>query len=403
MRIVDWKEKKVKHIFELINGGTPRSTVEEYWCENGIVWITPEDLSKSGKTIDNSLRKISELGLEKSPAKLVRENSIVISTRAPIGNIKIATVPFATNQGCKSMQLLDNRNDIRFFYYWLYVNKDFLNHLGRGTTFLELSNYDLKNIKLYVPSNDEQNKIANFMDKKFNDIDSLIFDKQLLIKLLEKKRQAIITETVTKGLNPNVKMKDSGIDWIGEIPEHWKVVKLKRYLKVHNGREIENELDFDNDTGINVYGSGGVFKKTDKYLYHGESVLFGRKGTIGKPLYVNKKFWTVDTMYFTTYNDNANPKYFYYVLKTFPWKLHTTQTALPSIVGSDIENEYFVFPSYKEQKQLAKILDIKTEKIDKLRRLITKQIEKLKEYRESLIYEAVTGKIDLNCDDSSEE
>lgn len=183
--------------------------------------------------------------------------------------------------------------------------------------------------------------------------------------------------------------KDSGIEWIGKIPEHWMVMKLKRCFKVYNGREILNEID-KNEDGIDVFGSGGAFKKTDNYIYNQESVLFGRKGTIGKPIYVNYPFWTVDTMYYTKYKGGMYPKFFYYVLKTFPWEIHTTTTALPSIVGSDIENEYWGIPAFFEQKEIADFLDDICYRIDKSTQLKKQQIATLQKYLQSLITETVT-------------
>ena len=105
-------------------------------------------------------------------------------------------------------------------------------------------------------------------------------------------------------------MKDSGVEWIGEIPEEWKLVQLKRFAFVNNGREIPEEVDKCSEA-IPVYGSGGVFKYTTNLLYDGQVVMFGRKGTLGKPLYANCKFWTVDTMYFLTFSGELSGHIFF--------------------------------------------------------------------------------------------
>ncbi|MED3645026.1 restriction endonuclease subunit S [Caldifermentibacillus hisashii] len=390
----NWRNVKVKYIFNVKNGGTPKSDVAEYWDEEGIVWVTPEDLSNEGIELYESKRKISDLGIKNSSANLIKPNSIVISTRAPIGNIKLVKVPFTTNQGCKSLEN-NSEIDMEYYYFYFSILKDYLNSFGYGTTFLELSNFALKNVKIVLPPLIEQKKISKYLKKIIGDINCIIQNKKNLITVLEEKRQSIITEVVTKGLNPNVKMKDSGIEWIGKIPEHWKIIAFKRCMKILNGREIEVELDKEDINGINVYGSGGAFKKTDRYLYSGESVLFGRKGTIGKPLYVNEPFWTVDTMYYTHFYENSYAKWFYYVLKIYPWKLIMTQTALPSIVGTDLANDLWAIPPYEEQIKIANFLTNEETKINEIIRTIRLQIQQLYEYRQSLIYEAVTGKIDV--------
>jgi type I restriction enzyme S subunit len=205
-------------------------------------------------------------------------------------------------------------------------------------------------------------------------------------------KQSVITEAVTKGLNPDVPMKDSGIEWICEIPEHWGIAYLKHFCKVNSGREIEVELEKYSDNAVPVYGSGGVFKYTDKSQFNGEAVMFGRKGTLGKPIYVNEGFWAVDTMYYLTFGNTLEARYCFYQLVAFNWEPYITQTALPSIVAADIVNTSFAFPSIEEQQAIADYLDEKCADIDSLIQIKQSKIDSLKEYKKSIIYEYVTGK-----------
>ena len=184
-------------------------------------------------------------------------------------------------------------------------------------------------------------------------------------------------------------MKDSGIEWIGEIPEGWDIAQLKRFVIVNNGREIENEID-RSDSAIPVYGSGGVFKYTDSFMYDGKSVLFGRKGTLGKPLYVDGRFWTVDTMYFLTFEDGLHPKYNYYQLSAFDWEPHITKTALPGVVASQIVSCRFPFPSLPEQQMIADFLDTECARIDAVIEQTRASIEEYKKLKQSVITQAVT-------------
>ena len=185
------------------------------------------------------------------------------------------------------------------------------------------------------------------------------------------------------------KMKDSGIEWIGEIPEGWSIAQLKRFVIVNNGREIENGI-YRSDSAIPVYGSGGVFKYTDSFMYDGKSVLFGRKGTLGKPLYVEGQFWTVDTMYFLTFKGGLHPKYNYYQLRAFDWKPHITKTALPSVVASEIVSCSFPFPSLPEQQKIADFLDAECARIDAVIEQTRASIEEYKKLKQSVITQAVT-------------
>lgn len=190
-------------------------------------------------------------------------------------------------------------------------------------------------------------------------------------------------------------MKESGIDWIGRIPNEWHLAQLKRFVTVNNGREILEEIDKSNDA-IPVYGSGGIFKYTSSYLYDGIAVLFGRKGTLGKPIMTNGKIWVVDTMYYLTYSPELDPKFNYFQLQCFDWVPHITQTALPSIVASEIVSCSFAFPLLWEQKKIASFLEAELAKIDIVQRNTRFAIDEYKRLRQSIIAEAVTKGIQRN-------
>ena len=177
-----------------------------------------------------------------------------------------------------------------------------------------------------------------------------------------------------------------------KLPEGWTIGLLKHFVTVHNGREIVKEVDKFSENAIRVFGSGGVFKYTDNYLYDGEAVLFGRKGTLGKPIYTEGKFWAVDTMYFLTFKKNLLAKYCYYMLSAFDWQPFITQTALPSVVASEIVAQKFPIPPLTSQLSLLTFLDRKCAEIDELAALQETMIEELKRYKQSLITETVTGK-----------
>lgn len=183
------------------------------------------------------------------------------------------------------------------------------------------------------------------------------------------------------------KFKDSGIDWIQKIPETWEVGQLKRLLSFNNGQDYKH---IESDSGYPVYGSGGVFMHASQYLYDGEAVLFGRKGTINKPLYVNDKFWTVDTMYYALPKEDCIAKYIYYMAILFPYDKYQTSTALPSMTQSILGNLIVCIPQKDEQQRIADYLDEKCREIDSLIGLQEQMIEALKAYKQSVITEAVT-------------
>lgn len=415
-----WGVKPLKRVFKIINGGTPSSSEESYW--NGeIVWVTPNDLSKLTEAcIVDSERKITQDGLHNCSARIVPKGSIVISTRAPIGYVAIAGVPLCTNQGCKSLVAINKVNP-KYFYYWMHSISFYLNVLGQGTTFIELSNSSLSMVELLTPSINEQKAIANFLDQKTAVIDDLIADKEKFIELLQEKRQAIITEAVTKGLNPNVRMKDSGIEWIGEIPEHWEVSKIKftTYVKGRIGWQGLRADEFIDEGPYLVTGTDFVdglvnwdscyhismerYNEAPPIQLRENDLLITKDGTIGKVAIVKNKpkYAILNSGIFVTRPKNSAylTEFMYWILNSQVFNKFIQYMSLGSTIvhlyQQTFENFSFPITNLNEQKTIAHFLDRKVAEIDGLISDIKLQIQKLKEYRQSLISEAVTGKIDV--------
>ncbi|MCF2918263.1 restriction endonuclease subunit S [Pseudoalteromonas sp. Cn5-37] len=253
--------------------------------------------------------------------------------------------------------------------------------------------------KLPYPPLQEQNKIASFIQKKSAKIDNLIKKKKEIIGILKKQREALIYHSVTKGLDSEVRLKESDTHFLGKIPAHWEVKRLKFMSSIKNGTDYKHVEIQDYEDGHPVYGSGGVFRKANKYLHDGPSVLYGRKGTIDKPLLVYGKFWTVDTMFYSVPEKNVSPEYMYYFSLTIQYRYLSTQTALPSITQSDLENYFCCCPPYHEQLAIKDYLDTKVSAIDKVIAQHENAISKLIDYRSASIIAAITGQIDVRKED----
>ena len=190
--------------------------------------------------------------------------------------------------------------------------------------------------------------------------------------------------------------KDSGVEWIGEVPRHWEVVPLKRAITINNGCDYKH-VQVEED-GYPVIGSGGQFAWASQYMYDGEAVLLGRKGTIDKPMYYNGKFWTVDTMFYGIPKKNANCKYLYYIAKNIPFERYATATAMPSMTQTDLNNNTICLPPLDEQSSIANYLDKKCSEIDKVISAQQKRIALLQELKQSVITHAVTKGLDPNVE-----
>ncbi|EIO6376006.1 restriction endonuclease subunit S [Campylobacter upsaliensis] len=294
---------------------------------------------------------------------------------------------------------IPNEKILPNFVSYLFKSKIMIGEFDKNSygLCLDMNNLrydDFRNIKIPLPPLQEQKEIAEFLDKKCEKIQNYIDKKQKLITLLQEKKQALINEVVTKGLNPNIEFKNSGIAYLGLIPHHWEVRRMKFMASIHNGRE---QTEIADENGIYpIYGSGGILGKSMYFIYDKPSVLLGRKGTIDKPLFVEEPFWTIDTMFYTSVSKIVLPKYFYYLCLTIDFQFYISGSAIPSMTQYDLANISFALPPLQEQKQIANFLDEKCEKINSAIEKTKKQIELVKEYKNTFINEAVCGRIRVN-------
>lgn len=310
-------------------------------------------------------------------------------------------------------------NDSRFLNYWLYSsyqNGYSKRNIKQTTGIQNLDITALLSETIAVPVIDEQIAIADYLDEKCADIDKIIATKKKTNELLKERRQSIITETVTKGLNPNVEMKDSGIDWIGEIPRSWIVIRLKHLGDTIIGLTYSPTDIVDNGTLVlrssnikdgklinadNVYVNKEIpeklkAKKGDILLCsrNGSKSLIGKNSVITDE-FVGSSFGAFMTIFRSKYNHYLkyvfNSSLFDYYLGTF------LTTTINQLTTGNLDSIIVPLPSEeKEMKEIESYIESKYNEIDKLIESNNKTIEKLQEYRKSLIYEAVTGKIEIN-------
>ena len=404
---INWKCSKVKFCFSLVNGSTPDSSDYDCW-DGDIRWITPADMSDTG-TISQGERFITKYGYNSCGTTLLPAGSIVVSSRAPIGKINITTAELCTNQGCKS---LIRTADNRYFYYLFLAGQNELSLLGRGTTFLELSTYDLNEFGIVNPAEDEQKAIADFLDKECAQIDSIAADLEKQIALLQQYKKSLITETVTKGLDKSVPMKDSGVEWIGEIPEHWRLKRLKYIAKLKTGTTPPgNEgINYD-ENGINWFTPSDFLPNmqldtSEKYIdretiryaniqtYPRGSVLLVAIGpTVGK-IGISKNNAYSNQQITAVIPQHISGNYLlYYLASKSPYiKDNALYTTLPIINNSYLQNITIVVPPTTEQEKIVEFLNRKCSIIDELIEDKNKLLLRLQQHKKSLIYEYVTGK-----------
>ncbi len=336
----------------------------------------------------------------------VEKNNFVISLRSFEGGIE-----HSNYQGCVSpaYTVLKSVNDISFsFYRYLLKSEPYISALQASTDSLrdgKSINYEqFGAITLSSPSLPEQSIIAHFLDHETAKIDNLIEKQQQLIELLKEKRQAVISHAVTKGLNPDVPMKDSGVEWLGEIPNNWITIKLKFITTLRSEKIVLPHTRYVGLENISS-GDGSFIVTTDitpestSLLFEKDDILFGKLRPYLAKAWLATFSGVCSSEFLVLKVEKLNPKYLnYFILsQTFIKQVDSSTygTKMPRANWEDIGQLPIPLCSYEESKKIAMYLDKLTANLDILKEQQLHQIELLKERRTALISAAVTGKIDL--------
>ena len=403
-----WERCKIKNVISSIGSGTtPTSSNIDYYNSEDICWIQSGDLYKTSY-ISNTAVSLSAKALHLSALQIYAAPFIVVAMYgAYVGNIAISTIDACSNQACCCIKP-DTNNDLKFMYYWLSMCKiDFLSQsIGGGQP--NISQSKIKNQFYYRPQLSEQKVIANFLDSKCSEIDAISADIQKEIETLEQYKRSVITEAVTKGLNPDAEMKDSGIEWVGNIPAHWDVHPLYYYfserkrknylgeeqnlLSLSYGKVIRKDINTsegllpDSFNGYNIIEPGDiVLRLTD--LQNDKRSL--RTGLVTEHGIITSAYVTLKAA------KEVVPEYFHYLLHAYDVMkvLYNMGNGVRQGLNySELSKLHIVAPPIDEQKNIAAYLDAKCKEIESIIESKKQQLTVIDSYKKSLIYEYVTGK-----------
>lgn len=324
-------------------------------------------------------------------------------------NYKTSRVGLVFKKGIMSpayIRLKPNKGMLSKFFYYFYFDlylRGIYNQIGGQGVRSALNASDLLEIEICVPSREEQAEIADFLDYETAKIDTLIKKQQRLIELLTEKRQATISHAVTKGLNPDVPMKDSGVEWLGEVPAHWEVKDIKFQLKSLNSRRIPiNSQDRGDREGIyRYYGASGVIDYIDDYIFDEPTVLVGEDGanllSRSTPLAFSAhgKYWVNNHAHILEAKDGL-ADFWAEVIDIIDVTPLVTGSAQPKLTAEALSNLKIAFPpTIKERKEIESFIHSSKYKYGELIRYAKKAIQLMQERRTALISAAVTGKIDV--------
>ena len=416
----EWNVTKLKNLATIVTGNTPSKNDEKNY-ENGIVqWIKPDNITDDFK-ITESKDRLSTYGLKQ--ARLIPKNSALVCCIGTVGKVGISEVECTTNQQINSV-VFDNKNWVNGFGIYALISSRNEHERNSCKVVVSILNKSQQgNINMPVPKSEEQQKISKFLNEKTAQFDSIISKKEALIEKLEEAKKSLISEVVTgkvKVVKTNdgyelverkkEEMKESGVEWLGDIPKEWLVKRIKYLLMECRGKSEEGL-----EEPLSMSQKYGLIKTSDMDNIPNQALsLVGNKIVCKNDLVFNKLKPHLGVFSVSKYNgivspdyavyrakEKVNIKYLEYLFKTplyiREFKKYATGigAGLTRLYTDQLFNIQAISPSYSEQENIVIMINRKLEETNMAIEKMKNQIEKLKEAKQSLISEAVTGKIEI--------
>ena len=325
--------RELIEIFNLKNGYTPSTNKKEYWENPSIPWFRMEDLRTNGNVLSEAIQSISDVAVK--GGRLFPANSILIATSATIGEHALVKVPHLSNQRFTSLSLKSEFNeliDMKFIFYYCFLLCEWCKNNVTTSSFASVDMSGFKKFKFPIPPLAIQQEIVTILDK------FTALEAELEAELEARSRQYEYYR------NQLLSFEDKEVQWkaLGEV------------VKISNGKDHKHL----SEGKIPVYGSGGIMRYANDFIFEKETVLIPRKGSIGNIFYVNEPFWTVDTIFYTKIDfEVIKAKFLYYFLKTQNLAELNFAGGVPSLTKTILDKIKIPIPSLEEQERIVNILD----------------------------------------------
>ena len=357
---------KLSEVMDIIGGGTPKTTREEYW--NGTIpWLSVKDFNNIHRYVYATEKSITELGLANSSTKLLDKDDIIISARGTVGELAMIPFPMAFNQSCYGLRAKKEVAESGFLFYLLKYHIESLKKNTHGSVFDTITRDTFSGIEVDIPTMENQKQIAEILGS----LDDKIELNNKINENLEQQAQAIYQEWFTN-----------------RTESDWQQGHLSDLVIVRYGKDHKKLAD-----GVfPVFGSGGLMRRVERPLYYKESVLIPRKGTLNNVMYINEPFWSVDTMFYTEMRLPNVAKFVYHFLKGKDLASMNAGSAVPSMTTDILNAMELVIPSSDALENFETVVS----PIYAAMQYYTRESSKLAELRDSLLPKLINGEIDVN-------
>ena len=409
-----WGVVKLGYLAISQGGGTPPKDELRYW-NGSIPWVTPKDMKQ--QWITSTIDTLAEAALHASPVSMIEPGHVLVVFRSGILRhripVAINKVPVTVNQDIRAYNVRPRLLPDFFLRLTQGLNRELLPEWSKqGATVESLDSELVSSTQLPVPPREEQEAITAFLDHETARIDALVEEQQRLIELLKEKRQAVISHAVTKGLDSDVPMKDSGVEWLGEVPAHWDVRKASYIGRLFGSDNVPEDMVYDEgDTPYLKVGSlsadslevadwgwyvdssiSGTYRACDHYVVfpkRGAAIFLNKVNVVSRPALIDPNLmgWEIEGHHSTWY--------FAYSLKLRKLDELADVSTVPQINNKHIGPERFPVPPIEEQEEIASYLQKRLGSIDELVATSESGVKLLQERRSALISAVVTGKIDV--------
>ena len=363
--MAQWNRVPLIDYIELIGGGTPKTTVPEYWNGN-IPWLSVKDFNNDKRYVYSTEKHISQSGFENSPTKMLHKDDIIISARGTVGEIAMIPFDMAFNQSCYGIRA-SRGIDQPFLYYLLKNCISQLKRMTHGSVFDTITRDTFANIEVDIPDAETQKRISSVLA----DIDNKIEVNDAINDNLQQQAQAIYSSMFIDNPDPA-----------------WSHGHLSDFITVKYGKDHKKLAD-----GIYpVYGSGGIMRYVERPLYNKESVLIPRKGTLNNVMYVNQPFWSVDTMFYTEMKLPNVAKFVYHFVKAKDLASMNAGSAVPSMTTDILNAMEVVIPSASALEEFESLVAPMYEAME----ANDVQSKALSQMRDTLLPKLMSGEIDVS-------